>query len=85
VPEDEVKRLTAEFTEQANGQKKPAEVVAKIVDGQVKKYLAEKCLMEQPFIKNPDQSIGDYVKDHAARLGENIVVRRFKRFVLGEA
>jgi elongation factor Ts len=41
-------------------------------------------LLEQPFVKNPDQSVGDYVKDHAARLGENVVVRRFSRLALGE-
>jgi elongation factor Ts len=43
-----------------------------------------KDLLEQPFVKNPDQTVGDYVKDHAARLGENIVVRRFSRLELGE-
>jgi elongation factor Ts len=41
-------------------------------------------LMEQPFVKNPDQTVGDYVKDHNARLGENIIVRRFSRIALGE-
>ena len=41
-------------------------------------------LLEQPFVKNPDQTVADYVKDHAARLGENIVIRRFSRLALGE-
>lgn len=63
---------------------KPAEMADKIVDGQLKKYFAERCLMDQPFIKNPDQTVGDYVKEHNARLGENIVVRRFSRMALGE-
>jgi elongation factor Ts len=63
---------------------KPADMVDKIVDGQVKKYFAERCLLDQPFIKNPDQTVGDYVKEHNARLGENIVVRRFARLALGE-
>lgn len=63
---------------------KPSEMAGQIVDGQLKKYFAERCLMEQPFIKNPDQTVGDYVKDHNARLGENIVVRRFSRLALGE-
>lgn len=63
---------------------KPAEMADKIVEGQLGKYFAERCLLDQPFIKNPDQTVGDYVKDHNARLGENIVVRRFARIALGE-
>jgi elongation factor Ts len=63
---------------------KPAEMAGQIVEGQLKKYFAERCLLDQPFIKNPDQTVGDYVKEHNARLGENIVVRRFSRIALGE-
>lgn len=63
---------------------KPADMADKIVDGQIKKYFAERCLLDQPFVKNPDQTVGDYVKEHNARLGENIVVRRFSRIALGE-
>ena len=63
---------------------KPEDMKDKIVDGQLAKYFAELCLLEQPFIKNPDQTVGEYVKDHIARLGENIVVRRFTRIALGE-
>lgn len=63
---------------------KPADMADKIVDGQLKKYFAERCLNDQPFIKNPDMTVGEYVKEHGARLGENIVVRRFSRIALGE-
>jgi elongation factor Ts len=63
---------------------KPAEMADKIVEGQLKKYFAERCLLDQPFIKNPDQTVGDFVKEHNARLGENILVRRFNRIALGE-
>ena len=63
---------------------KPAEMAEKIVEGQLNKYFAERCLLDQPFIKNPDQSVGDYVKEHIAKLGENIVVRQFSRIALGE-
>lgn len=63
---------------------KPAEMAEKIVEGQLNKYFAERCLLDQPFIKNPDQSMGDYVKEHIAKLGENIVIRRFSRIALGE-
>ncbi|MCA9348083.1 elongation factor Ts [Candidatus Saccharibacteria bacterium] len=63
---------------------KPAEMAEQIVEGQLKKYFAERCLLDQPYIKNPDQTVGEYVKDHNARLGENIIVRRFSRIALGE-
>ena len=63
---------------------KPAEMADKIVEGQLAKYFAERCLLDQPFVKNPDQTVGDFVKEHIARLGENIVVRRFSRIALGE-
>jgi elongation factor Ts len=53
-------------------------------EGQVKKYLSERALLEQPFVKNPDQTVGDVVKQANAKLGENIVVRRFSRIALGE-
>lgn len=63
---------------------KPEDMKDKIVEGQLGKYFAELCLMDQPFIKNPDQTVGDFVKANNARLGENIVVRRFNRIALGE-
>jgi elongation factor Ts len=63
---------------------KPADMADKIVDGQLKKYFAERCLLDQPFVKNPDITVGEYVKEHGARLGENVVVRRFSRLALGE-
>ena len=58
-------------------------MIEKIVDGQIKKYFAEKTLTEQPFIKNPDQTVGDLVKENIAKLGENIVVRQIRRIELG--
>jgi elongation factor Ts len=63
---------------------KPAEMADKIVEGQLNKYFAERCLLDQPFVKNPDQTVGGLVQEHNARLGENIVVRRFSRIALGE-
>ncbi|MFA5004169.1 MAG: translation elongation factor Ts [Candidatus Saccharimonadales bacterium] len=84
VPVEDRERVAAEFKEKALGEGKPADMVEKIVEGQIKKYFAERCLLDQPFVKNPDQTVGDYVKDHNARLGENIVVRRFARLALGE-
>ena len=84
IPADEQERVSREFREKALAEGKPAEMVDKIIEGQIKKYFAERCLLDQPFIKNPDQTVGDYVKEHNARLGENIVVRRFSRLALGE-
>lgn len=84
IPAADRETAAAEFTEKVKNEGKPENMVAQIVEGMLKKYFAEKCLMEQPFIKNPDQTVGDLVKDHNARLGENIVVRRFNRMALGE-
>jgi elongation factor Ts len=84
IPADAQAKVREEMTEKAKADGKPADMIEKIVDGQVKKYFAERCLLDQPFIKNPDQTVGDLVKDHNARLGENVVVRRFNRIALGE-
>lgn len=84
VPADERKKVEKEFAEKAESEGKPKDMLEKIVDGQVKKHFAERCLLDQPFIKNPDQTVGEYVKEHNAQLGENIVVRRFSRMQLGE-
>jgi elongation factor Ts len=56
----------------------------KIVDGKLDKFYSTVCLLEQGFIKNPDQTIGDLVKSKIAELGENIVIRRFTRYLVGE-
>lgn len=83
ISAEEQTRVTEEFKEKAAGEGKPADMLDKIVGGQVQKYFAERCLLDQPFIKNPDQTVGDFVKEHNARLGENIVVRKFARIELG--
>ena len=62
---------------------KPAQVVQKIVEGKLEKFYAEHCLIEQPFVKNPDQSVKEVVTAAIAKLGENILVRRFVRFQIG--
>ena len=84
VPAAEMKKVKAEFADKAKSEGKPADMIDKIVDGMVKKHFAERCLLDQPYIKNPDQTVGDYVKEHIAKLGENIVVRRMARMQLGE-
>jgi len=85
VPEQVKHDVEEEFKSSAGLENKPKDIVSKIIQGQVNKYFAERCLLSQPFIKNPDMTVGDYVKEHNARLGENIVVKRFSRLALGEA
>jgi elongation factor Ts len=68
----------------AQVQGKPANIVDKIVDGKIDKFYSTICLLEQPFIKNPEVSIEDLVKTKIAELGENIVIRRFTRYSVGE-
>jgi elongation factor Ts len=63
---------------------KKAEMVDKIVEGQIKKWLAESCLMSQKYVKNPDITVTEHLQNTVARIGENLVVRRFTRFELGE-
>lgn len=63
---------------------KPENVAEKIVEGKLEKWYGERVLLEQPFVKDMEQTIGDYVTAAIAKLGENIRIRRFARFVLGE-
>lgn len=73
-----------EFADKAKSEGKPDNMIDNIVEGMLKKHFAERCLLDQPFVKNPDQTVGDYVKENIAKLGENIVIRRFARMALGE-
>ncbi len=78
----ELEREKSIYRQQVEG--KPANIVDKIVEGKVDKFYGTVCLMEQPFIKNPDMTITDLVKAKIAELGENIVIRRFTRYMIGE-
>lgn len=84
VPAAQLQQLKSEFRQKAGNEGKPKDKLDQIVAGQLAKYYQEHCLLDQPFVKNPDVSVDDYVKQHNARLGENIVVRRFYRLALGE-
>lgn len=83
VPTDVQSAKEAEFKEKVIAEGKPENIASQIVAGQLRKYFAEKTLLEQPFIKDPDQTIGELVKAHIAKLGENIVVRQIRRIELG--
>ncbi|GMU67009.1 MAG: hypothetical protein AMXMBFR36_32830 [Acidobacteriota bacterium] len=84
VTADILERERAIYREQAAASGKPANVVEKIAEGKMEKFYSEACLLEQPFVKNPDQSVGQLVTEAVARIGENIQVRRFVRYKLGE-
>ena len=84
VPAADRDKIKAEFTEKTTAEGKPADMIDKIVDGQLAKYFAERCLLEQPFVKNPDITVADHFKQQAALMNENVVVRRFSRLALGE-
>ena len=83
VPEALVAREREIAADQVKG--KPANIVEKIVEGKIDKYFSDVCLLDQKFIKNPDQTINDFVKSKIAELGENIVIRRFTRYMVGDA
>ena len=86
--EDVLESVLAEEREIAKDQAaksgKPAQVLDKIVAGKLEKFYAEVCLLDQPFVKDADKTVGQLVASAVARIGENIQVRRFARFVLGE-
>ena len=81
---DAVERERTIYLEQAKNEGKPEHIAEKIVEGRMEKFYQENCLMEQIFVKNPDQTIGELVTEITAKIGEKITVRRFERFVLGE-
>ncbi len=72
------------FTEQARSTGKPESVIEKIVEGRLSKFYSEICLLEQPFVKEPSTSVREHIAAHIQKIGENIQVRRFVRYKLGE-
>jgi elongation factor Ts len=83
IPADVITAERAGFADQVKDSGKPADVVERIIDGKMEKYYQETVLFEQPFIKDNNVLIGDLVRQSIARMGENIVVRRFARFEIG--
>ena len=84
VPADVLEREREIYATQARETGKPEKVIEKIVDGKLTKFYSEACLLDQPFVKNPDITIQDYLNEMIAKTGENIVIRRFARFQLGD-
>jgi len=84
VPPEVVSKEAEIAKHQAREQKKPEAIIEKIAAGKVEKYYAETCLLEQPFVKDDKKKIQDVLTEAIAKIGENLQVRRFSRFVLGE-
>ena len=84
VPESVINAEKEVIKAQALNEGKPEAVVEKMVEGRINKYLAEICLLDQPFVKDPDKTIGQLLTEKIATIGENIVIRRFVRFERGE-
>ena len=83
IPEETLAKEREIAMEQARAEGKPGNVVEKIVEGRLKKYYEETVLLSQPYVKNPEQTIGDLLAEYVGRLGENIQIKRFVRYVLG--
>ncbi len=81
---DQIEKEKEVLTARNREEGKKEEMIEKIVSGQIKKWLAENCLLEQKYVKNPDITVAEYLKNTVAKIGENLVIRRFVRFELGE-
>lgn len=84
VPESEINHEKEVLKAQALEEGKPEKVIEKMVEGRIEKFFKEQCLMEQPYIKDPDKSVKDLIHETIAKIGENISVRRFARYEVGE-
>ncbi|MBI4745025.1 MAG: translation elongation factor Ts [Deltaproteobacteria bacterium] len=84
LPHESMERERAVVKAQALESGKPEKVIEKIVEGRMEKFYAESCLLEQPFVKNPDITISDYLNQTVAKIGEKISIRRFTRYQMGE-
>jgi elongation factor Ts len=84
IPADVVERERGVYREQVKQEGKPEKMWDKIVEGKLNKFYKESTLLEQPFVKDPDKSVKELITEVAAKTGENIVIRRFVRFALGE-
>lgn len=84
VPQEAIEAEKEILRNQALNEGKPAQIVDKMVEGRIAKYYKEVCLLEQPFIKDPDKTVDQLLKEKIAKIGENLSIRRFSRFEVGE-
>lgn len=85
IPAETLQKEGEIYATQAKESGKPEKVIEKIVEGKMKKFYSEVCLLDQAFVKDPDNSIQDLVNDLMAKTGENVMISRFARFQLGES
>jgi elongation factor Ts len=85
VPEEVIAQQKATYRQEVEGTGKPEHVLDRIVEGKLKKFYAEACLLEQPFIKDEDKTVGTLLTEMIARVGENVVINRFVRLEVGES
>jgi elongation factor Ts len=85
IPAEILEKEREIYAAQAKDSGKPEKVIEKIVEGKLKKYYGEACLLEQAYVKNPDMTIQNLLHEMMAKTGENITIRRFVRFQLGDA
>jgi len=85
VPEDVVEKEKEIYKAQALEQGKPEKILDKIVEGKLSKFFKENSLMDQPYVRNPDITIADLLNEAIAKIGENITIRRFTRYQIGES
>ena len=85
VPEDTIQRERDIYQAQALETGKPENVITKIVDGKMNKFYKENCLLNQPYVRDPDLAVEDVLNELIAKIGENITIKRFARFQTGEA
>ncbi len=84
VPKELIEKEKEIYTEQVKRSKKPEKIIPRIVEGKLEKFYADNCLLEQPFVKDPERTIDDILKEAIAKFGENITISRFVRYRLGE-
>lgn len=84
VPQEEIEKEKEILTAQALNEGKPEKIVAKMVEGRISKYYEEYCLLEQSFVKDPDKTVSQLLNEKVSTIGENITIRRFVRYELGE-
>jgi len=84
VPQEVIEKEREIYLAQLKDKNKPQKILDKIVEGKLEKFFSEFCLTEQPFVKDPEKTVEDVLKDNIFKLGENIVIKRFVRFRLGE-
>jgi elongation factor Ts len=84
VPPEVVAKEREIYAAQARETGKPEKVIEKIVEGKLKKFFEDSCLLQQRYVRNPDITVGDLLNDLIAKIGENISIRRFVRFQVGE-